>query len=74
MTYALTDGMSAPRMEFQPPCHVRIFGDPSSGVAETNVCLYAVPTTPGHCRTFACQKAHLRSSSSLDSVSPAAEP
>mmetsp|Transcript_15433 Transcript_15433/g.43181 ORF Transcript_15433/g.43181 Transcript_15433/m.43181 type:complete len:602 (-) Transcript_15433:300-2105(-) len=40
--------------DFQPPCLVRIRNDLQSG-AQTNLCLFVVPTVPGKCRSIGCQ-------------------
>mmetsp|Transcript_28071 Transcript_28071/g.72193 ORF Transcript_28071/g.72193 Transcript_28071/m.72193 type:complete len:555 (+) Transcript_28071:218-1882(+) len=55
MSTSLIGTMDGPATEFQPPCHIRIASDNRNGQPQTNVCLFAVPTSPGHCRTFACQ-------------------
>lgn len=68
MSTSLIGTMDGPATEFQPPCHIRIASDNRNGQPQTNVCLFAVPTSPGHCRTFACQVLFPRPSPPIPSL------
>jgi hypothetical protein len=48
------DPVTSSSTDFQPPCLVRIRSDHQSQT-QTNLCLFAVPTTPGRCRHIGCQ-------------------
>jgi len=48
------DAVTDSSTDFQPPCLVRIRSDHKSE-AQTNLCLFVVPTSPGRCRHIGCQ-------------------